>query len=135
MGYKLDEIEGIGPTYRSKLEAAGIDNTDELLEKCGSSAGRKAIATETGISSGILLKWVAMADLMRISGIGGQFGELLKASGVDTIKELRVRRADNLASKLEAVNDDKRLARSTPSQSQVQRWIEAAKSMEPIITH
>jgi len=31
MGYKIDEIEGIGPAYKAKLAEAKIDNTDDLL--------------------------------------------------------------------------------------------------------
>jgi nucleotidyltransferase/DNA polymerase involved in DNA repair len=76
-----------------------------------------------------------MADLMRVSGVGRQFGELLKAAGVDTIKELRTRNADNLAAKLAEVNAEKKLAKKVPTAAQVQDWIEQAKTMEPMITH
>ena len=52
-----------------------------------------------------------MADMMRISGIGPQFAEMLEAAGVDTVKELAQRRADNLAAKLEEINEKTRLLR------------------------
>ena len=32
MGYKIDQIEGIGATYAEKLQAAGIKTTEDLLE-------------------------------------------------------------------------------------------------------
>ena len=38
-----------------------------------------------------ILKWVNMADLYRIKGVGSEYSELLEAAGVDTIKELRNR--------------------------------------------
>ncbi|HYH92880.1 MAG TPA: hypothetical protein VD763_06955, partial [Candidatus Saccharimonadales bacterium] len=28
---RIDEVEGIGPAYASKLATAGVDTTDELL--------------------------------------------------------------------------------------------------------
>ena len=55
-----------------------------------------------------LLKWANMADLMRISGVGAEYSELLEAAGVDTVKELRNRNAENLAAKMAEVNDNKK---------------------------
>ena len=97
MGYKIEEIEGIGPAYAEKLAAASISTTDDLLKLCCDARGRKATAEKTGVSESQLLKWANMADLMRVSGVGRQYAELLEASGVDTIKELRNRNAENLA--------------------------------------
>ena len=76
-----------------------------------------------------------MADLMRVSGIGRQFSELLKAAGVDTIKELRTRNAANLAAAMETVNNEKKLARTSPPEATVAKWIEDAKSMDPKLTY
>jgi len=135
MSYPIDEIEGIGPANREKLETAGIKTTDELLAKCGSKTGRKECATATGIGESQLLKWANMADMMRVSGIGRQFAEILEAAGVDTVKELRTRNAANLATTMKEVNDAKSLAKAAPSEDQIVKWIEQAKDMEPAITH
>ena len=135
MSYKIEDIEGIGPAYAEKLSAAGITTTDHLLEKCCNPAGRSAVAEKSGLSESVILKWSNMADLMRISGIGSQFSELLKGSGVDTIKELRNRNAANLAVKMKAVNDEKHLAKVAPTESTVTKWVEAAKTMDPKLTY
>ena len=135
MSYKIDEIEGIGPAYAEKLGAAGIDTTDVLLEKCSTPAGRKAVAETTGMGESTILKWTNMADLMRISGIGPQYSELLKGTGVDTIKELRNRNADNLAEAMKVLNDEKKLARTSPPAATVSKWVAAAKEMDPKITY
>lgn len=34
MSYKVEQIEGIGPAYAAKLEAALILTTEELLDRC-----------------------------------------------------------------------------------------------------
>ena len=135
MGYQIDEIEGIGTVYKEKLSAVGIATTDDLLQLCADAKGREDISQKTGLSTSQLLNWVDMADLMRVSGVGRQFGELLKAAGVDTIKELRNRNADNLTAKLAEVNAEKKLAKKVPTAAQVQDWIEQAKTMGPMITH
>lgn len=135
MGYKIEEIEGIGPAYAEKLAAADIKTTDALLKLCCDAKGRKATAEKTGLSEGQLLKWANMADLMRISGIGSEYSELLEAAGVDTVKELRNRNAENLAAKMAEVNETKNLTRALPAGKTVSKWIEQAASLEPLITH
>ena len=135
MSYKIDEIEGIGPAYSAKLQEAGIKTTDDLLDSCGSDKGRKDTAEKTGLSASQLLKWANMADLMRISGVGEEYSELLEAAGVDTVKELKHRNAANLAAKMAEVNEAKNLTRRAPSQSEVEKWVEQAKGMEPRISH
>lgn len=131
----IETIEGIGPAYKTKLAKAGIHTPAELLEKGGSAAGRKSIVAGTGISNKRILKWVNMADLMRIPGVTGQFAELLEAAGVDTVKELRNRNGDNLASTMKDVNAAKNLTPSVPSAKDVTGWIEKAKKLDPKVTH
>lgn len=135
MSYKIEEIEGIGPVFGEKLGKAGIKNTDDFLDICSSPKGRKKVAEDTEITSKLILRWANLADLMRISGIGPQFSELLEASGVDTVKELRHRRADNLSAKMAEVNAEKNLAKSSPAESVVADWIEKSKTTEPKITY
>ena len=135
MSYKIQEIEGIGPAYAEKLAAADIDTTEELLKLCCDAKGRKATSEKTGASESQLLKWANMADLMRISGVGSEFSELLEAAGVDTVKELRNRNAENLAAKMAEVNEQKKLTRTVPSEKTVADWVEQARSLDPLITH
>ena len=135
MGYKIEQIEGIGAAYAEKLTAAGIKTTEDLLEKCASRKGRLAIAEETGISAKLILKWTNHADLFRINGIAGQFAELLEAAGVDTVKEFRHRVPANLQPKLEAVNAEKNLCNRVPSVTELEKMIAQAKELEPLITY
>ena len=135
MSYKIQEIEGIGPAYAEKLAAADIDTTEELLKLCCDAKGRKTTSEKTGVSESQLLKWANMADLMRISGVGSEYSELLEAAGVDTVKELRNRNAENLAAKMAEVNEQKKLTRTVPSGKTVADWVEQAKSLDPLITH
>lgn len=135
MTKKISEIEGIGPAFSAKLEKAGITTVEGLLEKGGTRAGRKAIASESGLDEGRILDFVNMADLFRIKGIGSQFAELLKASGVDTVKELRNRNAANLHTKLIEIQAQKKLTRVVPGETQVEDFIEQAKKLTPMVTY
>jgi predicted flap endonuclease-1-like 5' DNA nuclease len=135
MTYKIDEIEGIGPSFADKLMKGEINTTDDLLEKCCTPKGRKTTSETTGIGETHLLKWANMADLMRVSGVGRQYAELLEAAGVDTIKELRNRNAENLFTKMNEINTEKKLSKGAPAQTVVQGWIDQAKTMEPKISY
>ena len=97
---KIEEIEGIGPVLGEKFVSAGVPDTDALLERGRTSAGRKDLAEATGISGGKILDFVNMADLFRIKGVAGEYAELLVCSGVNTVKELRTRNGANLAEKV-----------------------------------
>ena len=135
MAYKIDQIEGIGEAYASKLEAAGIKTTDDLLAKCASRKGREEVAEKTGISPKLILKWTNHADLFRIKGVAGQFAELLEAGGVDTVKEFRHRVAANLQPKLVEINDAKNLCNRVPSVSELEKMIAQAKELEPKLSY
>ena len=135
MAYKIIDIEGIGDVYAPKLIAANITTPKELLDKCAAPAGRKALAEETGISEKLILTWTNHADLMRIKGIGPQFSELLEAAGVDTVKELRNRNAENLAAKILEINEEKHLVRRVPVLKEVVKMINQAKELPPVMTY
>lgn len=135
MAYKVEQIEGIGEVYAEKLNAVGVKTTEDILQKCATPKGRQALADETGISGKLILKWTNHSDLMRINGVAGQFAELLEASGVDTVKELKHRVPANLQAKMEEVNAVKNLVNRVPNLSEVEKMVEQAKELEPIITY
>lgn len=135
MRYKIQDIEGIGPSHGQRLRDAGIKTTAALLKACADPKGRKAMADKTGFSEQQLLKWTNMADLMRVSGVGEEYSELLEAAGVDTVKELRNRNPENLAQAIAAANAQKKLVRVVPSAKSVSKWVALAKELPPAISY
>jgi len=135
VSYPVEDIEGVGPAYAEALAKAGIKTTEDLLAIGAARNGRGDIAAQSGLSEKLILKWVNHADLMRISGVGGEFAELLEAAGVDTVKELQHRNAENLAETMKSTNEEKNLTRVVPSADMVAKWIEQAKGMEPAVSH
>jgi predicted flap endonuclease-1-like 5' DNA nuclease len=131
----VEDIEGIGPGYAAKLEAAGIKSIESLLEKGGDSKGRAALAEATGASEKLILKWVNHADICRLKGVGPQTAELLEAAGVDSVPELAQRNATNLATKLDEVNAVKNLVNRVPNEATIAEWIIEAKTLPKKVTH
>ena len=134
---KISDMEGIGPANAKKLAKAGIRSVVALLKKGATKKGREEIAKVTGFDTKTILSWVNMADLYRVKGIGSEYSELLHKAGVDTVKELRNRNAENLVKKMAEVNSagKKSLVRALPTVKRVQSWIEHAKKLDPVVTH
>lgn len=126
---KLTEIKGIGESCAQKLQEAGVGTANQLLEKGAAPTGRKEIAKKTGVSEKLTLHWVNMEDLFRIKGVDEEYAELLEAAGVGTVPELAQRNAENLHKKLAEVNEEKKLVRRVPTQSEVSGWVDQAKKL------
>lgn len=135
MAYKIIDVEGIGPAYAAKLEAAGVKTTEDYLAKCAKPSGRKALAEATEISPKLILKWANHCDLFRINGIAGQFAELLEASGVDTVKELRHRVPANLHAKLVETNEQKNLCNRVPAVTEIEKMVAQAKELPVVLEY
>jgi uncharacterized membrane protein len=134
-GKTLKDIEGIGDVYQGQFAAVGVTTVEELLDRGATPKGRKELGDATGISDKLILRWVNIADLYRIKGIGQEYSELLEAAGVDTVPELAQRVPANLLAKMEAVNAGKDLVRRLPVLSQVESWVEQAKSLPRVVTY
>ena len=138
---KIETIEGVGPALAKKFQDAGCRTCERLLADGATKKGRKALAAATGIDEKRVLTFVNSADLMRIKGVGSEYSELLERAGVDTVKELKNRRPDNLTAKMEEVNaaaikkTKKSIVRRVPSEKEVIKWVDQAKTLNPMVTY
>lgn len=135
MSMKIEDIEGIGPKFGELLRNEGVTTAEKLLVVAATRKGRQELSAKTNIDDSRILKWVNCCDLCRISGISTQYSELLEAAGVDTVKELRNRNAENLAEKILEVNTTKKLVRQTPNLKNVQSWVDQAKELTPVVSY
>ena len=132
MFYRISEIEGIGLGHALKLEKAGITSTQHLLEKTRDTQARAQLSGITGIRDVLLNKWAAIADLMRVKGIGKQYSELLFAVGVDGTKKLREAKPDELLRKMVEHNRVRRLSGNVPKLADVEQWMNEVRTQEPV---
>ncbi|MYZ48398.1 DUF4332 domain-containing protein [Propylenella binzhouense] len=133
--YSIARMRAVGAFYGAKLKAAGIRSTATLLERARTPKGRKLLAEQTAIPECEILRWANMADLMRVRGVARDYAELLEASGVGTVKALRHRNPSKLAARMQEVNKARALVEMLPSEKRIARWIEEAKSLDPMMTY
>lgn len=124
--YPIGEIPGISSRQSEALEAAGISDSKTFLEDFATPQARSRVhfdsATDlaNAFTSESLLDALNKADLMRITGVGPRYAEVLHEAGVDTVPELAGRNVTNLTSRL------KELTNHSPSLTSVKEWVRKA---------
>lgn len=132
---KLTTIEGIGAAGATKLAKAQVGSLATLLARGATAAGRRELSKASGVTEKRLLEWVNRADLMRITGVGEEYSDLLEASGVDTVPELAKRKPANLVAAMVEVNKKKKLVRQLPTEAKVTAWVAQAKTLPKVVKH
>jgi len=135
MSYSIADLTCLGPGVARMLKSVGIRTTGKLLEAAKNPKGRKALASKTGYDEAQILRWANLADRMRIRGVREPYAELLRAAGVETIRDLKYRNPCNLAKAIADANIKRKLVRFLPSENMIEQWIEDAKKLPPKITY
>ena len=135
MGYPITDIRGIGADAALILKLEGIRTTVGLL-RCGKTPKQRLkIAEKVGTDDKRVLDWVTAADRMRVKGVGWEYAELLCAAGDKTVNELKFRNPQKLVVRMTQANNRRKLVRLLPSVKVVQRWIESAQKLPPVIRY
>lgn len=130
----ISAIRAIRQRDATRLRKGRVRTTESLLEQASTRKGRAEVSARTGIPTTDLLRWSQQAELMKVRGVGSEYADLLAAAGVDTIKALRRRNAQNLMAALTQINGKRRRVQRLPTVEMVQGWIDAANEMEPSVT-
>ncbi|HID82619.1 MAG TPA: DUF4332 domain-containing protein [Chromatiales bacterium] len=131
--YEIEEIEGIGTGYGTRLRNMDIATTGDLLKQCPNVSGIKTVASDIQLESDVVRSWSSMADLMRVRGIGGQYAELLEFSGVHTVQSLAESDASGLTVQLADTNAKENRVRNVPDVGTVSAWIDHAKTLPQVL--
>lgn len=130
---KLINIKRVGSKNAKKLQKIGIHTTKRLLLVAAHRQGRIDLARETRLTQKLILKWVNLADLIRIKGIGQHYIDLLDQAGVNSVKELAKRRPAQLYQEVVKLKLNNNLVRRLPAYKDIEHWIKNAKKLKPVI--
>jgi predicted flap endonuclease-1-like 5' DNA nuclease len=131
----VKEVKGVTEELQPKLKEQGINDSDQLLKKAKTPAGRRELAGKLGVDPKVVLELANRADLVRIKGVAGVYSNLLENAGVDTVKELSGRVPENLQAKLAQVNEEMKLANRTPTVEMVKDWVSQAKALPKMLEY
>ncbi|GAB4036903.1 DUF4332 domain-containing protein [Spirosoma gilvum] len=135
MSLTLGELRGITDAVLNALKAQGISDADSLLEATRTPEDRKSLSSASGVDSKAILELANRADLARIKGIGRVYSDLMEEAGVDTVKELAQRSADNLHAKLIQINKVRQYTQRPPSVEQIGDFVEQAKKLPRMLEY
>lgn len=126
--YPVEAVEGIGETYRKRLQDQGISNTRELWHADARELSDVAEAPAT-----VVAEWQLRAELMAVNGIGPQYAELLVRSGVRGLQQLRDHEPDTLVERIEDKQRELmvRIQGNVIKEARASLWIEAAREHDP----
>jgi predicted RecB family nuclease len=130
---RVDQVAGISQKDATKLRKAGIRTAKALSRAAATKQGRSELAASSGIDQRILQQWVNHCDLLAVRGVGAEYAELLTAAGVETVKDLRRRNPTALLAKIISLNGSQKVVQRLPTESMVEKWIEAAKDVQPTL--
>ena len=132
MPAQLANLESFDSTDIEKLIRARFMTTTDLVERVPGLADREVLSATTGVERGALERLFAMADLMRVSGIGEPHAQLLAALETPTATVLATREAPILIKQMRRKNVEILVVRGMPPESTVARWIDDARKLPPL---
>jgi hypothetical protein len=118
----MSEFPSIDPNHVTKLRAAGIENTDDLMKVWSDKEKRAGLVTSTGIAEEEYMKFAGMARLSRVKEMGMQHLPILVAAGIDGPKRLFTYTAETLVKHLNDVAAEKKLTQPVPTVAEVAPW-------------
>ena len=131
----VKDLKGISDDIVDALKRLDIVNNEQFVEAAATPAQRKELAAACGCDAKTVLQLANRADLARVKGVSGVYGDLLEHAGVDTVKELATRKPENLHAKLVETNDSTKLTERPPTAAQVEDWVAQAKELPKTLTY
>jgi predicted flap endonuclease-1-like 5' DNA nuclease len=116
-----------------KLHKAGVDTTEQLLDKAAKTKDRKALAKASGLKGPALLDLARRCDLLRLKGVGSEMVLLLEAAGVKTTAALAKLTAATLMESITKANQAKKITEKPPTEPQVGDWIGQAQKLPQVL--
>jgi hypothetical protein len=124
MTYPVTKLDGMTAQAAAKLKKQGIRTTEKLIEVASLVRSRKRLAREMQIPEPQLLECMGAAK-----------AKLIRATGVNTVRDLGFRNPERLALKMREANDKLKLVRALPSEPSVRLLIERARKHTSKITY
>lgn len=134
MANLIKSLPFVGRKYGVMLKKAKITTTGEILERGICRTSRENLANKLGISERLISKWVNLADLLRVKGIGKKYLKLLDKIGIGNLNKLSKQDPDNILQKINSLDEeDLKKIKRKPSKKTIRRWIEESRKTRKIV--
>lgn len=86
--WPIEKLPGLSQEEQSQLQNCGINTTGELVKQGKTPEARVALANKLQVHLQYVNKWLALADLASLPGVGIQYCGLLLHAGVASVTQL-----------------------------------------------
>ena len=125
---KIEFIDGIGPSYKKKLNENEIYTISDLLKISNQPEEFKKLNEKTGIYSKLFEKWLIKADFLRIQGIRNEQIDQLIQIGITSTASLIEKTPESIHHELlEKYNYSE-----IPTVSMISRWKRISEKLKDI---
>jgi predicted flap endonuclease-1-like 5' DNA nuclease len=126
--YPLHQLPGLSQAHAQGMAQLGLTNTAQLQRYGVSVERRQTLAQKMQVPLRYVTKWVILADLARVAGVGCQFNGLLLHAGIMSVPQLAECSVQRLYTQLRRLHVAT-LQRNDlcPTADQVNLWIQQAK--------
>jgi hypothetical protein len=125
---RLKDAYWIEPRYQDELPKVGITTLDDLISKTVDKKERDELALRLLVPREELIRWVEMAQLAQLKGLGIENLRLLEKVGVDSVSTLAGQDPDELYTKLKEAFQGGRI----PRKAIIQLWIKGAQKKQKL---
>ncbi len=126
--WPIEQLPGITEVEQAKLQHCGIITTKQLIQQGKTAETRVNLANKLQVNLQYVNKWIALADLARIPGIGLQYCGLLLHSGIGSVAQLAQTPTHRLHQQIMRLQVSTMQRRDLcPTIDVVQQWSQQAK--------
>jgi hypothetical protein len=133
--FKIRDFRGVNTDYVARLEAVGIQNTEQMLQAGRTPGDRQAISVRTGIPVEAILEFVKLSDISRLGAIKSIRARLYYDAGVDTPDKFAQWDPEELRTMLTAFVQHTGFDGIPPLPKEVQGAVRRAKEITKIVEY
>jgi predicted RecB family nuclease len=128
--WPIEQLPGLSQDEQSQLQNCGIKTTKALVKQGKTPEQRLALASKLQIHLRYVNKWIALADLARIPGVGTQYCGLLLHAGIGSVAQLAQTPAHRLHQQIMRLQVATIQRRDLcPAIALVQQWCQQARTV------
>ena len=128
--WSIGDLPGLAPEMAATLKQNGIHSTQDLRDRCPDDRAVLTLAQDLHLVKHHVRKWLALADLARVPGVGCLYAGILLHAGIASVAQLAAtpiqRLYPQLLRLLVATTQRRDLC---PDRTVVLTWLAAARSL------
>lgn len=131
----LTKIKGMNQAEVEAMANCGVNTVEQLLEAGASRIGRMRLTDKTRIPEETILRWVQLADIMRIPKLNQLTSVMIEQAGIFSPMDLASFGTRRLLVRLSRVAAKQRLIWSLPSVAEIENYVAEARKLQRFVTY